>query len=89
MTRSLVVMSKRPAAGGIKTRLVPPLTGEQAANFYEYFLRMAYRSPGRSRTSFVTSPIHPQTGRTIFCGWRPISGRCRRSARGWAIGWPT
>jgi len=38
MTRSLVVMSKRPAAGATKTRLVPPLTGEQAANLYECFL---------------------------------------------------
>jgi uncharacterized protein len=38
MMRSLVVMSKRPAAGATKTRLVPPLTGEQAAELYECFL---------------------------------------------------
>ena len=38
MTRSLVVMAKRPAAGATKTRLVPPLTGAQAANLYECFL---------------------------------------------------
>jgi hypothetical protein len=38
MTRSLVVMAKRPAAGATKTRLAPPLTSEQAANLYECFL---------------------------------------------------
>jgi glycosyltransferase A (GT-A) superfamily protein (DUF2064 family) len=46
MTRNLVVMSMRPAAGGIKTRLIPSLTGEQAANLYEYFLRMALERLG-------------------------------------------
>jgi len=38
MARSLVVMAKRPAAGATKTRLAPPLTGEQAANLDECFL---------------------------------------------------
>jgi uncharacterized protein len=38
MTRSLVVMAKRPAAGATKTRLAPAFTGEQAANLYECFL---------------------------------------------------
>jgi len=38
MTCSLVVMAKRPAAGATKTRPVPPLTAEQAANLYECFL---------------------------------------------------
>ena len=38
MARSLVVMAKRPAAGATKTRLVPTLMPEQAANLYECFL---------------------------------------------------
>jgi len=38
LTRSLVVMAKRPAAGATKTRLVPTLMPEQAANLYECFL---------------------------------------------------
>jgi len=38
MTRSLVVMAKRPAAGATKTRLTPPLTSEQAANLYACLL---------------------------------------------------
>ena len=38
MTRSLVVMAKRPAAGATKTRLIHALTAEQAANLYECFL---------------------------------------------------
>ncbi len=35
----LLVVAKRPAAGHSKTRLCPPLTGEQAAALYEAFLR--------------------------------------------------
>jgi rSAM/selenodomain-associated transferase 1 len=35
----LLVVAKRPAAGGTKTRLCPPLSPEQAAELYECFLR--------------------------------------------------
>jgi len=38
MHDTLVVVAKRPAAGSTKTRLCPPLTGEQAAQLYECFL---------------------------------------------------
>lgn len=37
----LLVVAKRPAAGGTKTRLCPPLSPEQAAELYECFLRDA------------------------------------------------
>lgn len=37
--RFLAVVAKRPAAGQTKTRLCPPLTGQQAADLYECFLR--------------------------------------------------
>jgi len=38
MPASLIVVAKRPAPGMTKTRLCPPLTGEQAAHLYECFL---------------------------------------------------
>lgn len=37
--RALLVVAKRPAPGQTKTRLSPPLSGEQAAVLYECFLR--------------------------------------------------
>jgi uncharacterized protein len=37
--RALVVVAKTPAPGQTKTRLTPPLTGEQASALYECFLR--------------------------------------------------
>ena len=38
MDRALIVMAKEPSAGGTKTRLCPPLSGQQAAELYRYFL---------------------------------------------------
>ena len=38
MKDTLVVVAKRPTPGETKTRLCPPLTGEQAAQLYECFL---------------------------------------------------
>jgi uncharacterized protein len=37
--RALMVVAKQPAPGQTKTRLSPPLTGEEAAALYECFLR--------------------------------------------------
>ena len=37
-SRFLAVVAKRPAAGQTKTRLCPPLSGEEAATLYECFL---------------------------------------------------
>ena len=39
MTNTLLVVAKQPSAGQTKTRLCPPLSGEQAADLYECFLR--------------------------------------------------
>jgi rSAM/selenodomain-associated transferase 1 len=58
MTGSLVVMAKRPAAGATKTRLVPPLTGAQAANLYECFLLDALQI-ARSIPHIVRSIAYP------------------------------
>lgn len=38
MRADLLVVAKLPAAGQTKTRLCPPLTGQQAADLYECFL---------------------------------------------------
>ncbi len=37
--RALMVVAKQPAAGQTKTRLSPPLSGDEAASLYECFLR--------------------------------------------------
>jgi rSAM/selenodomain-associated transferase 1 len=39
MPDTLLVVAKKPLPGQAKTRLCPPLTGEQAASLYECFLR--------------------------------------------------
>ena len=39
MNRALLVIAKRPAPGQTKTRLSPPLSGEESARLYECFLR--------------------------------------------------
>ena len=39
MNRALLIMAKRPAPGETKTRLIPALSPEQAAELYECFLR--------------------------------------------------
>ncbi|MEM7344083.1 MAG: TIGR04282 family arsenosugar biosynthesis glycosyltransferase [Chloroflexota bacterium] len=51
--RALLVIAKRPQAGRTKTRLTPPLSGEQAAQLYECFLKdtldIARRVPNITR----------------------------------------
>lgn len=41
--RALVVMARAPKPGRVKTRLCPPLTGEEAAGFYECLLQDSLR----------------------------------------------
>jgi len=38
MNRALIIVAKQPEAGRTKTRLSPPLSGEQAAGLYHHFL---------------------------------------------------
>jgi rSAM/selenodomain-associated transferase 1 len=59
MRRALIVVGKAPAAGRTKTRLVPPLTAESAAELYRGFLLDAVQlglELGWERTTVV----HPQ-----------------------------
>lgn len=37
--KALIIFAKVPVAGQVKTRLVPPLSGEEAAKLYEAFLK--------------------------------------------------
>ncbi|HEX9923390.1 MAG TPA: TIGR04282 family arsenosugar biosynthesis glycosyltransferase [Anaerolineae bacterium] len=60
MNRALLVIAKRPQAGQTKTRLTPPLTGEQAASLYECLLcdtlDLARTVPAVSRFVLYTPP---------------------------------
>ena len=38
-SRSLIIFAKKPVPGSVKTRLSPPLTGEEAAELYSCMLR--------------------------------------------------
>jgi rSAM/selenodomain-associated transferase 1 len=61
LTNALLVMAKRPISGGSKTRLVPPLSQEEAAALYECFLRdsleLMRQVPG-SQPVVVYTPGH-------------------------------
>ncbi len=60
MKRALLVIARRPRAGQTKTRLTPPLSGKQAAQLYECFLRdtlnLARAVPAVSRFILYTPP---------------------------------
>jgi len=59
-TDALAIMCKAPVPGRVKTRLVPPLTHEQAAGLYACFLEdifaVASRLEGVDRYAAVTPP---------------------------------
>jgi rSAM/selenodomain-associated transferase 1 len=71
---ALLIMAKRPMAGRAKTRLVPPLSHQQAADLYECFLRdtldlvrQAARGPGiRPVIAYV-----PASSRAYFADLAP------------------
>jgi rSAM/selenodomain-associated transferase 1 len=44
LRRALVVMAREPVAGQTKTRLTPPLTAEEAAELYRYFLEQVLKT---------------------------------------------
>jgi glycosyltransferase A (GT-A) superfamily protein (DUF2064 family) len=57
MRRALLIVAKAPEPGRTKTRLVPPLTLDQAAELYESFLLDTLRLAGElawERTSIVS-----------------------------------
>lgn len=58
-------MAKAPIPGQVKTRLVPPLTAEQAADFYEAMLTDTVERFARGRTPF-----------TLHAAVSPSAARC-------------
>jgi rSAM/selenodomain-associated transferase 1 len=77
MSRALLIVAKRPAAGHTKTRLCPPLSGRQAAALYEGFLRdtldVARRAPGArlSIAYLAESEAEEQEARAYFHALAP------------------
>jgi rSAM/selenodomain-associated transferase 1 len=55
--RALMVVAKQPAPGQTKTRLSPPLTGEEAAALYECFLRDTLDTVRSARQVIEFHPI--------------------------------
>ncbi len=79
MTRSsLVVFAKVPRAGSVKTRLVPPLTADQAAALAAAFLDdLAERLPGAAHRLVLALPGSPTAADAEACA--------RWTARGFAL----
>jgi uncharacterized protein len=55
--RALMVVAKQPAAGQTKTRLSPPLSGEEAAALYECFLHDTLGLVRQARLTLGFEPI--------------------------------
>jgi rSAM/selenodomain-associated transferase 1 len=67
--RALLVVAKTPAPGQTKTRLTPPLTGEQASALYECFLRDTLEIIRAARQQIALTPVIvylPQGGEGYF-----------------------
>lgn len=62
----LAIVAKRPAPGATKTRLSPPLTGEQAAALYECFLQDTVELMRRIRDVHRVIAYLPTTERPYF-----------------------
>ena len=61
---ALALMTKAPRAGQVKTRLVPPLTNEEAAQLNKCFLQ----DTGAAISVCCSGLIAPNPGRPIVCG---------------------
>lgn len=62
---ALIVFAKRPTPGGVKTRLTPTLTPEDAARLYEAFLRdalIAYQALDVDVRLYVSPSPEPMPG---------------------------
>src|SRR5215475_8725424 len=74
--RALVVMTKAPQAGLVKTRLVPPLTPEDAADLNKCFLRdtaasisIACRGGGLRPPNAISARLHLGAPRAPLQCW--------------------
>ncbi|MDZ4767579.1 MAG: TIGR04282 family arsenosugar biosynthesis glycosyltransferase [Chloroflexota bacterium] len=72
--RALVVVAKQPRPGQTKTRLTPPLTGEQAALLYEHFLHDTLDLMRTAAGQIALTPIIaylPEGGESYFRALAP------------------
>src|SRR5438067_564682 len=58
----LILFVKAPAAGQVKTRLVPPLTHEQAAQLYRRWAQETYRAALKLKMDAVEVAYQPFPG---------------------------
>lgn len=66
----IAVFAKAPVAGKVKTRLVPPLTAEQAAKLYERLVADVWRRLAMLRDA-VEVELHTDTGTGAWPGMAP------------------
>ncbi len=57
---ALAVMLKAPAAGSVKTRLVPPFTLDEAAEIYTYFIKDTFSSLSHLKDVDIISAVTPE-----------------------------
>ena len=87
MDRALVVMAKEPLAGRTKTRLSPPLSGQEAAELYRCLLLdtlelMRQMESAQSIIAYSPHGAEPFFRRLAPPGNGRPAGRQRRRARG-------
>ena len=56
---ALAVILKAPAAGSVKTRLVPPFTMEEAAETYKFFIKDTFTLLGELKDVDIISAVTP------------------------------
>jgi rSAM/selenodomain-associated transferase 1 len=66
MHRALIIVAKKPEAGQTKTRLSPPLTGEQAAQLYHCFLLDTLELMQQVEVARPILAYTPDEARTFF-----------------------
>lgn len=79
---ALVVFAKWPAPGAVKTRLCPPFTPEEAANFYAAMLDDVITAMSRLAPALgleLALAVHPAESQRQFAerapGWRVVAQR--------------
>ena len=74
----LIVFAKEPAAGRVKTRMVPPLSPQQAADLYAQLLRDVLTTTGCIALELGLSPIlavHPPDATPVLARSAPAEFR--------------
>jgi uncharacterized protein len=69
---SLIVIAKSPLAGRVKTRLVPPLTFEQAAIVAEAALSDTLEVAGEAAARHYVIALDGRPGRWLSSGWQVV-----------------